>query len=106
MMGGGYHAETCDAQTIDLFIPPKSVSRTWTEHYLYLFAVRGAGGGADNLVQDNIVQYVDPAMRVSMLARLNLMRTDYLRQADSWHTSRSQRKFNFLGEWDETSSVT
>ena len=37
--------------------------------------------GADNSVQDNIVHYADPAIKVSMLARLNLMRTDYLRQA-------------------------
>ena len=39
-------------------------------------------GGTDNLVQDNIVHYADPSMRVSMLARLNLTRIDYLRQAE------------------------
>ncbi|KAG2810055.1 hypothetical protein PC129_g7438 [Phytophthora cactorum] len=38
--------------------------------------------GTDNLVLDNILHYADPAMRVSMLWRLNLARTDYLRQAE------------------------
>ena len=59
---------------------PKSSKRSWTEHYLYLVAVSEAG--ADNLVQDNIVHYADPSMRVSMLARLDLTRIDYLRQAE------------------------
>ena len=45
-------------------------------------AVSKSCGGADNLVQDNIVHYADPSMRVSMLARLNLTRIDYLRQAE------------------------
>ena len=39
--------------------------------------------GAPNIfLQDNIVHYADPAMRASMLARLILMRTDYLRKAE------------------------
>ena len=49
---------------------------------MYLVAVSEACGGADNLVQDNIVHYADPSMRVSMLASLNLTRIDYLRQAE------------------------
>ncbi|KAG2849639.1 hypothetical protein PC112_g237 [Phytophthora cactorum] len=44
--------------------------------------VNEACGKAENLVLDNIVHYADPAMRVSMLSRLNLARTDYLRQAE------------------------
>ena len=75
-----------------LFTAPKSAKRSWTEHYLYLVAVSEACGGADNLVQDNIVHYADPAMRVSMLARLNLMRTDYLRQTEELALLRSQRR--------------
>ncbi|KAE9279204.1 hypothetical protein PR003_g28297 [Phytophthora rubi] len=39
-------------------------------------------GRANNLVQDNIFHYTDPAMRVSMLSRLNIARTDYLWQAE------------------------
>ena len=70
------------AQSIKIFTAPKSSKRSWTEHYLYLVAVSKACGGADNLVQDNIVDYADPNMRVSMLARLNLTRIDYLRQAE------------------------
>uniref|UniRef100_A0AAV1T532 Integrase catalytic domain-containing protein n=1 Tax=Peronospora matthiolae TaxID=2874970 RepID=A0AAV1T532_9STRA len=70
------------AQSMKLFTAAKSPKRSWTEHYLYLVAVSEACGGADNLVQDNIVHYADPAMRVSMLARLNLTRFDYLRQAE------------------------
>ena len=70
------------AQSMQIFTAPKSSKRSWTEHYLYLVAVSEACGGADNLVQDNIVHYADPSMRVSMLARLNLTRIDYLRQAE------------------------
>lgn len=70
------------AQSMKIFTAPKNPKRSWTEHYLYLVAVSEACGGADNLVQDNIVHYADPSMRVSMLARLNLTRIDYLRQAE------------------------
>ena len=45
-------------------------------------AVSKACGGDEYLVQDNIVHYADPAMKVSMLARLILMRTDNLRKAE------------------------
>ena len=65
-----------------IFTAPESSKRSWTEHYLYLVAVSETCGGADNLVQDNIVHYADPSMRVSMLARLNLTWIDYLRQAE------------------------
>nr|CCA24596.1 conserved hypothetical protein [Albugo laibachii Nc14] len=44
--------------------------------------VSEACGGADNLVLDNAVHYADPTMRVTMLSRLNLARTDYLRQTE------------------------
>jgi len=70
------------AQSMKMFTAPKSAKRSWTEHYLYLVAVSEACGGAENLVLDNIVHYAEPAMRVSMLSRLNLSRTDYLRQAE------------------------
>nr|CCA13864.1 conserved hypothetical protein [Albugo laibachii Nc14] len=69
-------------QSMKLFTAPKSPKRSWTEHYLYLVALSEACGGADNLAQDNIVHYADPSMRASILSRLNLMRTDYLRQAE------------------------
>ncbi|KAG2930636.1 hypothetical protein PC115_g6420 [Phytophthora cactorum] len=69
-------------QSMKMFTAPKSAKRSWTEHYLYLVAVSEACGGADNLVLDNIVHYADPVMKVSMLSRLNLARTDYLRQAE------------------------
>ncbi|KAG3178450.1 hypothetical protein C6341_g7935 [Phytophthora cactorum] len=65
-----------------MFTGSKSAKRSWTVHYLYRVAVSEACGKAENLVLDNIVHYADPAMRVSMLSRLNLARTDYLRQAE------------------------
>lgn len=67
-----FATKTTPAQSMNMFTTSKSASRTWTEHYLYLVAVSEACGGADNLVQDNIVHNTDPAMRVSMLARWNL----------------------------------
>ncbi|KAG3011343.1 hypothetical protein PC121_g15728 [Phytophthora cactorum] len=70
------------AQNMKMFTAPKSAKRSWTEHYLYLVAVSEACGGADNLVLANIVHYADSVIRVSMLSRLNLARTDYLRQAE------------------------
>lgn len=41
-----------------------------------------------------------------MLARLNLVRTDYLRQAGGWLTLLSQRRYNCVAGWEEMSSVT
>ena len=71
------------AQSMKIFTAPKYSKRSWTEHCLYLVVVSEACGGADNLVQDNIVHYADPSMKkVSMLAKLNLTRIDYLRQAE------------------------
>ena len=70
------------AQSMKLFTAAKSPQRSWTEHFLYLTAVSDACGGADNLVLDNIVHYADPAIRTTMLSRLNLNRIDYLRQAE------------------------
>ncbi|KAG2984949.1 hypothetical protein PC118_g8585 [Phytophthora cactorum] len=70
------------AQSMKMFTGSKSAKRSWTVHYLYRVAVSEACGKAENLVLDNIVHYADPAMRVSMLSRLNLARTDYLRQAE------------------------
>ena len=70
------------AQSMKIFTSPKSFKRSWMEHYMYLVAVSDACGGTDNLVQDNILHYADPSLRVSMLARLNLTRIDYLRQAE------------------------
>lgn len=56
-------------------IVPRHV-RSWTEHYLYLVAVSEVCGGADNLFLEIIVRYAEPAMRISMLLRLNLTRTE------------------------------
>ncbi|KAG3013770.1 hypothetical protein PC121_g14472 [Phytophthora cactorum] len=70
------------AQSMKMFTAAKSPKRSWAEHYLYLVAVSEACGGADNLVLDNIAHYADPATGVSMLSRLNLTRTDHLRQAE------------------------
>ena len=70
------------AQSMKMCTAAKNSRRSWAEHYLYLVAVSEACGGADNLVLDNIVHYADTAMRVSMLSRLNLARTDCLRQAE------------------------
>ena len=69
------------AQSMKIFTAPKSPKRSWTDHYLYLVAVSEACGGADNMVQDNIVHYADHSMRESMLERLNFTCIDYLRQA-------------------------
>ena len=52
------------------------------EYYFYLVAVSKARRGAGKLVQDDIVHYSDPDVRVSMLERLNLMCTNYLQQAE------------------------
>jgi hypothetical protein len=71
-----FETKSTPAQCMTMFTAPKSAKRSWTEHYLYLVAVSEAYGGAESLVQDNIVHY---AMRVSMLSRLNLSRTDYIR---------------------------
>uniref|UniRef100_A0AAV1UHJ8 Uncharacterized protein n=1 Tax=Peronospora matthiolae TaxID=2874970 RepID=A0AAV1UHJ8_9STRA len=70
------------AQRMKIFTATKSSKRSWTEHYLYLVAVSEACGGADNLVQDNIVHYADPNVRVSILARFSRTRIDYLQQAE------------------------
>uniref|UniRef100_A0AAV1V1Z5 Uncharacterized protein n=1 Tax=Peronospora matthiolae TaxID=2874970 RepID=A0AAV1V1Z5_9STRA len=70
------------AQSMELFTAPKASHRNWTDHFLYLTAVSDACGGADNLVLDNIVHYADPHMRTTMLSRLDIHRTDYLRQAE------------------------
>ena len=67
------------AQSMKMFTAPKSVKRSWTKHYLYLVAVSEAYGGADNLVLDLKVHYADCSMRMSMLSRLDLARTYYLR---------------------------
>ena len=77
-----FETKITPAQSMKIFTAPKSPKRSWTEHYLYLVAVSEACGGTDNLVQDKIVRYVDPSMRMSMLARLNLTRIDYLRRAE------------------------
>ncbi|CAH0513265.1 unnamed protein product [Peronospora belbahrii] len=60
----------------------ESSEQRWTEHRLYLPAVSEAYGGADNVVQDNIVHYADPNVRVSILARFSRTRIDYLQQAE------------------------
>ena len=65
-----------------LFTAPKASHRSWTDQFLYLTAVSDACGGADNLVLDNIVHYADPHMRMTMLSRLDMHRTDPLRQAE------------------------
>uniref|UniRef100_A0AAV1UJ54 Uncharacterized protein n=1 Tax=Peronospora matthiolae TaxID=2874970 RepID=A0AAV1UJ54_9STRA len=70
------------AQSMKLFTAPKASHQSWTDHFLYLTAVSDACGGADNLVLDNIVHYADPHMRTTMLSRLDIHRTEYLRQAE------------------------
>ena len=70
------------AQSMKLFTAPKASHRSWMYHHLYLTAVSGACGGADNLVLDNIVHYADPHMRTTMLSRLDIHRVDPLRQAE------------------------
>nr|CCA23219.1 conserved hypothetical protein [Albugo laibachii Nc14] len=47
------------ARSMKLLTAPKSPMRSGTGHYLYLVAASEACGGADNLVQDNIVPYAD-----------------------------------------------
>uniref|UniRef100_A0AAV1U9I7 Uncharacterized protein n=1 Tax=Peronospora matthiolae TaxID=2874970 RepID=A0AAV1U9I7_9STRA len=70
------------AQSMKLFTAPKASHQNWTDHFLYLTAVSDACGGADSLVLDNVVHYADPHMRTTMLSRLDIHRTDYLRQAE------------------------
>ncbi|OWZ02249.1 hypothetical protein PHMEG_00026224 [Phytophthora megakarya] len=77
-----FNVQITPEQSLKLFNAPKSGKRTWTENYLYLVAVREACGGADNLALDNIVRYAAPDMRGVMLSRLNLGRTDYLKQGE------------------------
>ena len=94
------------AQKMKLFTAPKSAKRSWKEHYLYLVAVSEDFEGADNSVQDNIVHYADPAMRASMLARLILMRTDYLRKAEELAHFAQSTEIKMREKWAETSSLT
>ncbi|CAI5703654.1 unnamed protein product [Peronospora effusa] len=70
------------AQSMKLFTAPKAPHRSWTDHFLYLTAVSDACGGADTLVLNNIVHYADPHMRMTMMSRLDIHRTDCLRQAE------------------------
>uniref|UniRef100_A0AAV1UTY9 Uncharacterized protein n=1 Tax=Peronospora matthiolae TaxID=2874970 RepID=A0AAV1UTY9_9STRA len=65
-----------------LFTAPQASHRNWTDHFLYLTAVSDACGGADSLVLDNDVHYADPHMRTTMLSRLDIHRTDCMRQAE------------------------
>ena len=77
-----FNIKMTSAQSMKLFTANKSSQRNWTDHFVYLTAVRDACGGADNLVLDNIVHYAYPTMRTTLLSRLNLNRVDYLRQAE------------------------
>ena len=70
------------AQSVKLFTAAKASYRSWTDHFLYLTAVSDACGGADNLVLDNIVHYVDPNMRTTILSRLDIHREDDLWQVE------------------------
>uniref|UniRef100_A0AAV1UK35 Uncharacterized protein n=1 Tax=Peronospora matthiolae TaxID=2874970 RepID=A0AAV1UK35_9STRA len=70
------------AQSMKLFTAPKASYRNRTDHIMYLTAVSDACGGADSLMLDNVVQYADPHMRTTMSSRLDIHRTDYLRQAE------------------------
>ena len=76
-----FATKTTPKQSIKLFTAAMIPKRSLTESYLYLVARSKACGGADNLVQDFIVHYADPAMTISILTHLNLIRIDYLRQA-------------------------
>ena len=69
------------AQSMKLLTAPKASHRSRTDHFLYLTAVSDACGGADSLVLDNVVHCADPHMRTTMFSRLDIHRTDYLRQA-------------------------
>ena len=63
-----FNTKISPAQSIKLFTAPKASHRSWTDHFLYLTAVSDACGGANSLVLDNIVHYVDPHMRMTMLS--------------------------------------
>ena len=67
------------AQSMKLFIAPKSLQRSWTERFFSLTAVSDACGGAESLVLDSIVHYADTTMRTTILSRLDLNRVHYLR---------------------------
>lgn len=65
-----------------LLIGRKDLKRSWPDHYLYLFAVSDATGGAEALVLDNVVQYAGTDLRqVLMCTEYANNRTDYLRHA-------------------------
>lgn len=67
------------AQAMQLFTAPKDSRRTWPEHYMYLVAVsEAAGGGADYLVLNNIVQYASADLRTVLTAKVDATRTDYM----------------------------
>ena len=70
------------AQSMKLFTAPKAGHISWMDHFLYLTAVSDACGGVDNLVLNNIVYYADPHMQTNMMSRLDMHRTDPLRQAE------------------------
>lgn len=63
-----------------MFTTAKRVEKRCIGHYLYFLAVSEACGVASNLVLDSIVHYGDLEMPVTMLSRLNVARTEYLRQ--------------------------
>uniref|UniRef100_A0AAV1TKS8 Uncharacterized protein n=1 Tax=Peronospora matthiolae TaxID=2874970 RepID=A0AAV1TKS8_9STRA len=72
---------TSPAQSIKLFTTLKAAHKSCTDHhYLYLTAVSDACVGADNLALQSIVNYADPNMRMTMLARSNIQRPDSLGQ--------------------------
>ncbi|KAG3098785.1 hypothetical protein PI124_g16094 [Phytophthora idaei] len=71
------------AQAMKLFTVPKDMRRTWPEHGMHLAAILEAcGGGADNLVLNNIVQYASVDLRMVLMAKVDGSRLDYLQQVE------------------------
>ncbi|CAH0473989.1 unnamed protein product [Peronospora belbahrii] len=61
-----------------LFAAKKYIKRSWPEHHLYLVAVGGAAGGAEQQVLDNIVLYASLELSTIMMASYRTHRLDYL----------------------------
>lgn len=85
-------------QSTKLFTATKSPKRSCTEHCLYLVAFNKACGGAENLVLEYIVHFTKPSIKGSMLTRLNLVRTHYLRQAEELIHSAQSVKIEMHGK--------
>ncbi|CAI5720402.1 unnamed protein product [Peronospora destructor] len=72
------------SQAFKLFTFEKKESVSWSDHMLFLMAVSDAVGGAQDQVLENIAKYASSGTEIQgvLLARYNLYREDYLRQAE------------------------